>query len=464
LSLEDNLSQEPRLVDQIAITRTVTVAAGAFAAGHLGELTRLVPFEMVDEVLAATRRTQRRVRLLPARVVVYLLLAGCLFADLGYRQVWAKLVAGLRGLPIGDPSASALRQARQRLGPRPLRALFDLLRGPAATSAVAAVWWRGLLPVAIDGTTLTVADSSANLRRYVKQRCNNGGSGYPSLRLSALLTCGTRSVLDAVFDPITTGEITQARQLARSLRAGMLLLGDRNYAAADLITAFAATGADLLIRAKNGRNLPPVGRCHDGSWLSVIAGRQVRIITARISITTTAGSHTGDYRLITTLLDAHRYPAADLVRLYHHRWEIETAYLELKSTILGGRVLRARTPDGVDQEIHALLIVYQLLRTAMVDATDSRPGLDPDRASFTTALNTARDQIVHAAGVIADTAVDLVGVIGQHVLANLLPQRRLRIKTRMIKRSNSKYQARGPRIDRRTYKATTSIDLITSDP
>lgn len=451
-------------MDQIAITRTVTVAAGPFAAGHLGELTRLVPFEMVDDVLATTRRTQRRVRLLPARVVVYLLLAGCLFADCGYRQVWAKLVAGLRGLSVADPSGSALRQARQRLGVAPLRALFDLLRGPAATGAVAAVWWRGLLPVVIDGTLITVADSTANLRRYVKHQCNNGGSGYPTLRLSALLACGTRSVIDAVFDPSTTGETVQARQLARSLRAGMLLLADRNYAAADLITTFTATGADLLIRCKTGRKLPLIHRYRDGSWLSVIGGQHVRVIEARISITTTTGSHTGDYRLITTLLDPRRYPAADLVALYHQRWEIETAYLELKSTILGGRVLRARTPDGVDQEIHALLIIYQVLRTAMVDATDSRPGLDPDRASFTTALNAARDQIVHAAGVIADTVIDLVGVIGERVLANLLPERRIRTKTRMIKRSNSKYQARGPNIDRRTYKATTSIDIITNEP
>ncbi|MEV5212484.1 IS4 family transposase [Micromonospora sp. NPDC053740] len=302
-------------MDQIAITRTVTVAAGPFAAGHLGELTRLVPFEMVDDVLAATRRSHRRVRLLPARVVVYVLLAGCLFADLGYRQVWAKLVAGLRGLSVPDPSGSALRQARQRLGPAPLRALFELLRGPAATGAVAGVWWRGLLPVVIDGTVIAVADSPANLRRYVKHRCNNGGSGYPTLRLSALLACGTRSILDAVFDPSTTGETTQARQLARSLRAGMLLLADRNYAAADPITTFTATGADLLIRCKTGRRLPLIRHYHDGSWLSVIGGQHVRVIEAQISITTTAGSHTGDYRLITTLLDPRRYPAADLVRL-----------------------------------------------------------------------------------------------------------------------------------------------------
>jgi hypothetical protein len=448
------------LVDQIAITRTVTVAAGPFAPGHLGELTQLIPFEMVDEVLAETRRLQQRVRLLPARVVVYLVLAGCLFAELGYPQVWQQLTAGLAGLALVEPTSSALRQARQRLGPTPLRALFDLLRGPAATASQA-VRWRGLLLTVIDGTVLSVADAAAVRVRYPKQRCNHGGSGYPTLRLSALLTCGTRSVIDAVFNPITTGELDQARVLARNLHTGMLLLADRNYAAADLITTLTATGADLLIRCKSGRRLPVLTRYHDGSWLSTIGTTRIRVIDAQITVSTTDGTRTGHYRLITTLLDPRTHPAADLIRLYHQRWEIETAYLELKSSILGGRVLRARTPDGIDQEIHALLIIYQTLRTAMTDATDTQPGTDPDRASFTTALNTARNQIIHAAGVIADTVIDLVGAIGRAVLAHLLPDRRTRVKTRMIKRSNSKYQARGPNVDRHSYQATINIDIIT---
>jgi hypothetical protein len=441
----------------------VPVAAGVFAPGHLGELTRLIPFEMVDDVLALTRRTQSRVRLLPARVVVYLVLASVLFGELGYRQVWSRLVSGLPA-PRVSPSVSALRQARQRLGPAPLRALFDLLRGPAASTA-RQTRWRGMLLTVLDGTLLVVADSPANTRRYTKQRLLTGGSsGYPQLRLSALLSCGTRSVIDAVFDPVSVGELDQARALARSLRPGMLLLADRNYAAADLFTTLAATGADLLIRCKNGRRLPILDRYHDGSWLSRIGGLSIRVVEARISITTAAGTRTGDYRLLTTLLDPHHHPAAELARLYHERWEIETAYLELKSSILGGRVLRSRTPDGIDQEIHALLIVYQLLRTAMTDATDSRPGLDPDRASFTTALNTARDQITLAAGIIADTVIDLIGTIGAHVLANLLPERRTRTKTRMIKRSNSKYQARGPNIDRHSYPAATNIDITSPSP
>jgi hypothetical protein len=271
-------------------------------------------------------------------------------------------------------------------------------------------------------------------------------------------------MIDAVFDPVSVGELDQARTLTGNLRPGMLLLADRNYAAADLLATIAATGAHLLIRCKANRRLAMIRRLPDGSWLSRVGPVNVRVVEAQISITTTAGTHTGDYRLLTTLLDPHAHPATDLVRLYHERWEIETAYLELKSSILGGRVLRSRTPDGIDQEIHALLTVYQLLRTAMAEATDSRPGTDPDRASFTTALNTARDQIVHAAGVINDTVIGLVGAIAANVLANLLPERRVRVKTRMIKRSNSKYQARGPNIDRRSYQATTGINIISPDP
>lgn len=450
------------MIDQIAITRTVKVAAGVYAPGHLGELTQVIPFEMVDEVLAATRRTQQRVRLLPARVVVYLILAGCLFAELGYGLVWRKLTAALGGLNPAEPSAGALREARQRLGSAPFKALFDLLRGPAVTTAQHAVRWRGLLVTAIDGTSMSVADAPAVAHRYRKQRGNHGGAGYPALRLSVLLTCGTRSIIDAVFDPISVGELDQARCLARSLSAGMLLLADRNYAAADLINTLAATGADLLIRCKNGRRLPVISRYRDGSWLSTIGTVRVRVVDAQISVKTGTGVQTSGYRLITTLLDAGRYPAAELIRLYHRRWEIETAYLEIKSSILGGRVLRARTTQGIDQEVYALLVVYQALRTTMTDATDSQPGTSPDRASFTTALHTARDQVTNAAGIIADTIIDLVGAIGRTVLADLLPDRRIRVKSRMIKRSNSKYQARGPTIDRRSYKATIAIDIITN--
>ena len=450
---------------QSVITRVVTVAGGRFAPGHLGELTQLVPFEMVDEALAQTKTVQSRVRDVPSRVVVYLLLAACLFPELGYLGVWGRMTAGLAGLPVAVPTASALAQARRRVGAAPLRWLFELLRGPAAVPRERGVWWCGLLVCAIDGTTLTVPDTPANLTRFAKQAGNHGGAGYPQVRLLALVACGTRTVIDAVFGPTTSGETSYAADLLRSLRAGMIMLADRNFAAGGLAAQIAAAQAEFLIRVRTGRTapkLPVLRRHHDGSYQSRFGGVPVRVIDAQITITTAAGQRTGCYRLATTLCDHHHYPAASLVRLYHERWEIETAYQEIKSTILGGRVLRARTPAGLTQEIYALLITYQLLRTAMADATSTQTGTDPDRASFTIAWQTARDQIVQAAGVIAGTVTGLAGTIGQHTLNGLLPARRLRVSPRTVKRAISKYQARGPTIDRASHKATVTIDIPAS--
>ena len=310
---------------------------------------------------------------------------------------------------------------------------------------------------------MTVADSEANLAVYSKQRGGaNGGSSYPMLRLLALVSCGTRTVIDAVFGPVSAGETTYAPSLLASLHAGMILLADRNFGAGFLAAQIAGTRADFLIRVRTGNSapkLPVLSRCPDGSWLSRFGGVPVRVIDAEITVTTSAGHATGGCRLVTTLTDPARYPAGDLAVLYHERWEVETAYFELKSTILGGRVLRARTPDGIEQEIYALLVTYQALRTAIADAAGTVPGTDPDRASFSVALNAARDQVILAAGVLAGTVTDLAGTIGRLVLASLMPGRRLRISPRVVKRAMSKYNAKG-KVDRTTRKATIDIAIL----
>jgi hypothetical protein len=277
----------------------------------------------------------------------------------------------------------------------------------------------------------------------------------------ALVACGTRAVIDAVFGPTTDGETTWGTRLLRSLQPGMIVLLDRGFSSNAFLTAVAGTGAQVLARLTSSRKPPVLKRYTDGSYLSVIGGVQVRIIECEITITTTAGTQTGVYRLATTLLDAHRYPAFDLVTLYHERWEIESAYFAIKSTMLGRRVLRSRTPAAIAQEVYALLTIYQALRIAITDATDTS-GTDPDRAGFSLALETARDQIIQAAGVIADTTIDLVGTIGRHILDNLLPSRRLRLSPRAVKRPLSRYAYKSLKIDRRSYKATLSIDILTA--
>ena len=450
--------------DTCRVVREVTVAGGRFAPGHLGELTQIVPFEMVDAVLAETGTVQQRVRDLPSRVVVYLLLAGALFTECGYRQVWARLTAGLDGLPVAAPTAVALAAARRRIGPAPLAALFDLLRGPAAGPATKGVWWRGRLVTAVDGTQLCCPDTPANLAVYRKGGSHHGGTGYPMVRLLTLVACGTRTLLAATFGTTGRGETGYAGDLVPGIRAPMIVLADRNFAAADLLAQIADRGADLLVRVKSGRRLPVCRRCADGSWLSRIGPLEVRVIRAQITITTPDGARTEVYQLVTTVLDAD-CPATEIAHLYHQRWEIETAYCELKQGLGGGRVLRARTPAGLEQEIYARLITYQALRIAIADATLAAPDVDPDRGSFTVALRAARDQLIKAAGVIADTTVDLVGVIGDQVLAGLLPARRRRTTPRVVKRAISTYaphtasgRLRGP-----SHRVAISIDVL-ADP
>ncbi|MQT02687.1 IS4 family transposase [Streptomyces jumonjinensis] len=443
------------------MTREITVAKGLFAPGHLGELTRIVPFEMVDAVLAETNASQRRLRKLPARVVVYLLLAATLFEECGYPGVWRKLTAALDSIPIPTITGAALWDARTRLGVRPMRALFDLLRGPASAIRTNGARWKGMLTVAIDGTYLDVPDSPMHRTRLGKGSNQYATSGYPQICLTTLVACGTRAVIDAAFGPRSSGETVYGKRLMRSLHHGMIVLLDRGFATNTFLTAVAGTEAAFVARLSAIRKPPVLARYDDGSFLSRLGHLDVRVIECEITITTPTGRRTGLYRLATSLLDARRYPALDLVRLYHERWETESAYFEIKKSMLGRRVLRSKTWAGIAQEVYALLSTYQALRIAITDATGTVPNTDPDRASFSIALQTARDQIIQAAGVIADTVIDLVGTIGRAVLDQLMPTRRLRVSPRAVKRPLSRYAYKSLKVDRHTYQATLSINIVT---
>ncbi|MFC3493174.1 IS4 family transposase [Glycomyces rhizosphaerae] len=437
------------------ITRVIRAAGGVFAPGHLGELTRIVPFEMVDAVLADCDKTERRRRLIPARVVVYLLLAAGLFAASGWPGVWRKLTGGLG--TRAEPTASALYYARKRLGPGPLKALFDLLCEPTS----AAARWRGLLVCAIDGTLLDVPASAANLAVHRSSgHTQYRGSGYPQIRLVALIATGSRALLGAVFGPIDQGETTMAARLGAAMGPGRIILADRLFDAADLLEAIRDTGADLLVRVNTQTRPRHLARLADSSRLVQRGNLRLRLIEATITIATSEGTRTGHYRLQTSLLDVHRYPATEVVALYHQRWEIETVYCELKSALLRRRVLRASDPAGLDQEIWALLVLYQAIRIAIADALIGT-GHTGVQASFTIAVESARDQITRAQNITDAATIDLKGHIGQQVLAHLLPERRLRTAPRVVKRAISKHRAKGP-VNRRTYKATLDINVIAS--
>ncbi|MDX3416275.1 IS4 family transposase [Streptomyces sp. MD20-1-1] len=423
-----------------AFTRTVTVAEGVFAPGHLGELTRQIPFELVDDVLERTRTTQVRLRTLPSRVGVYFVLALALFPGLGYTRVWDKLIAGLGQLRPCCPSEKALRDLRRRLGAVPLKLLFAILAGPVARPQAPGVCYRRWRTVAFDGCSSSKAPDRPRVCAWLgKHRHRYGQEGFPMLKIMALCETGTRAMIGAVFGPVPEKETAYAERLLPLLDDSMLLLNDRGFDTDDFLAKAAATGTQLLVRLKGTRTPARWAQLPDGTYLTRINGVRLRIIDAHIAVATAKGfRQQGHYRLATTLTDHRRHPAAELVTLYHERWEIESAFYALRHTLEHGLVLRSQDPIGVQQELWAHLTVYQALRRTMAEAVDTRPGTDPDRASFTVALETAKEQVVAAAGVLPNGCP---GRIEQAVLDNLLPSRRPRVVPRRVKCPISRYAA-----------------------
>jgi hypothetical protein len=448
----------------MTVTRTITVAAGVFAPGHLGELTWQVPFDLADAVLEETRRRERRLRDLPSRVGIYFVLALGLFPGLGYQNVWAKLTAALDGPGMASPSAKALRDLRRRLGAAPLKALFEVLAGPVAQPSTVGIRFGRYRTVAFDGcSSIKVPDTERNRAWLGKLKAVRGVTGYPAVELMTLCETGTRALIGAVFGPPATGETDYARKLLHLLSAGMLVLADRGFDAADFLAELAATKAQFLVRLTARRRLPVTARLDDGSFLSKIGATTVRVICAQVTVTCADGTrYTGCYRLATTLRDHRRYPADALIRLYHERWEHETAYLALRHTLLQGRVLRSHDPAGLEQELWALLALYQALRRAMVTAIETIPGTDPDRAGFTTAVHTAIQTLIQADGVITSHPSP-AGRIGRAVLHALLPPRRPRVSARKVKSPLSRWNNTDPRRPARSTPIT-SLAITVSDP
>ena len=313
----------------VTVPCLVTVAAGVFAPGHLGELTRYLPFELVDDVLTMTGAVQKRMRVLPSRVGMYFVLALTLFPGIGYLRVWDKLTCALEDLDLPRPGEKSLRDLRRRIGPAAVKALFETVAVPLAPPGTPGVFYRGLRTVAFDGlNSVKVPDSDRNRSWMGKTMTRLGLAGYPAMRLVALAETGTRGLLGAVIGGRgERSEVPLARKLVPLLREGMLLLADRAYDAATLLNQVAATGAHLLVRGSASRK-PAVGEVlPDGSYLSEIDGPAesgrltVRIIEADLDVHGADGTRIGDScRLITTLTDWRRYPAGELIRLYHERW------------------------------------------------------------------------------------------------------------------------------------------------
>jgi transposase IS4-like protein/DDE family transposase len=450
----------------------------ALARAGLGILSWVISPGLVDEAVGDGLAWEVRVRSLPSRLGVYFVLGCALLSADPYPLVIRKVTGGVQQALAAAgwrvPATTALTAVRRRVGERPLESVFR--RVCSALSPGRAPWSHlgGLLLVAVDGTAIGVADSAENAAAFGRPGSAKQAAS-PAIRLVILLACGTRGLLDAAFGPLRgkgTGEQALAGQLLGSLHAGMLLLADRNFYSWALWHAAAATGADLLWRARASMDLAVTGELPDGSFLAHVndpaavaarnrrngarrrrgstlppetgplPGMTVRVVEFAVTVTEDDGTvRTTWYRLITTLADWRAFPAEALAAAYARRWAIETGLAELKTALRGpGRLLRGRTPALARQELWAYLAVYQALRTLIARAA-ARDGINPGRISFTAALN--------AAGLTLGTSPaglgDALAAAETEMLKALVPVREGRIWPRAVKKTRSPYKSRGSR-------------------
>lgn len=376
----------------------------------VGLLMKVFPADVVDAVIAECGRTEQRRRSLPARSMAYFAMGMALHSEGSYEDVLALISDGIAWARREEGSArlankAAISHARDRLGSEPMALLFDRVARPLAGEDVPGCWLAGRRLVAIDGTCLDLADTPANDRHFGRPGVNKGErSAFPQARVVALAECGTHAMFEAVIGPYTTSEAGLSGELLARLRPGMLCLADRGFYSFTAWQDAAATGADLLWRVKDNLKLEPVEELPDGSWLASVFHstqdrarrdpRTVRVIEYSVE---DGREPTGPYRLLTTILDPSEAPAAELAAAYAQRWEIETAFDELKTHQRGPRaVLRSKSPDLVTQEIWGHLCCHYAIRTLMYEAAQhagEHAGHDPDRISFVAALRITRRSI-----------------------------------------------------------------------
>jgi hypothetical protein len=277
--------------------------------------------------------------------------------------------------------------------------------------------------------------------------------GYPQIRLVGLLECGTHVAFDAAIGSLRTREHALAREVFRSIGAGMLLLADRGFFGVDLWKTAAATGADLLWRVRKDIVLAVAQQLSDGSYLSEIfdqsdihhtrAGVPVRVIQYTI------GDHDTVYRLITTILDPTSAPASELAALYAQRWEFESTLDEIKTHLGGSNLgLRSQHPDGAEQELFGFLLMHHAIR-ALIHQAAREGDHDPDRISFNRTLRVVRRQVTGQAAFPRGRLARAVKATLAELLDRLLPPRRRRANPRVIKRKVSGWPLK-PQVDSRT--------------
>ena len=424
----------------------------------LDAIAQAVPLSEIKAALAEEAVCEQRERKLNMLTTVLVTIAMNLYARISIGEVLKKVAKGLRYIwpdpdyPVAKANAFCYR--RYQLGPRPLANLFHRVCRPMTSAATPGAFLFGLRLMAIDGTVEDVPDTPENVAAFGRHPGDRGDSAFPQVQAVYLAECGAHAIVDAGFWPCQTSERVGGFRMLRSVTADMLVMWDRGFHDFDMFQGVLRRHGHALgrlpahVKPKHVRTLP------DGSYLAYIypsdylrrkRGAHLLLRIVEYTITDPALPGFGEvHRLATTLLDYRRCSAVDLACCYHERWEIELVIDEVDDhQRLAGRPLRSLKPLGVIQELYALLIAHYAVRFTMHEAA-LLTASDPDRLSFTHALQVMQEAISE----FQMTAPELLPQLYQRMLRDIaaerLPERRLRTNPRVVKRKMSKFHLKRP--------------------
>jgi hypothetical protein len=417
----------------------------------------------VEEALASTGTVTMRRRRIPAEQTVWLILGMAVMRDQPITAVARQLEIAL---PASDGSrtvaSSALTQARARLGEEPMEWLFLRSAGEWAHRSADADRWRGLALYGVDGTTLRVADSVENREHFGSQDSgrHDGGrdgrvNGYPLMRLVVVMALRSHLLAAATFGPFAIDERVYAASLWETVPDHSLVLIDRLYLQANVLVPLMTRGANRhwITRAKSNTAYKSLRRLGRGDELVEFnvrreARQKDRSLPSCFNARVIRYQRKG-YRpqlLITSLVDAERYPADEIRALYHERWEIELGFGEIKTDMLERlETIRSKSPSAVAQEMWGLLIAYNLIRLEM-QRIAAELEVHPTRISFVGALRECVLQWQFAAMASPGTIPGHLATTRDRLRNFVLPPRRPeRVFPRAVKIKMSSYARKLPK-------------------
>ena len=390
--------------------------------------------------------------------MVWLVIGMALMRNRRIEEVVSKLDLALP-VPSGKTIApSSIPQAPKRLGEDVMQWLFEKTGAVWAAEGADTRKWRGLSIYGTDGTDLRVPDSPENRQEFGGQKCSadKGESGYPMVRLLVLMALRSHVLAGAIMGGYEkTSEQAMFRELVAQIPDNSLTVLDRNFLSPLSLLPLQRGGTcrHWLTRLKSNTKYEVKEVLADGDAIVTLKvtpeARKKdptlpKLWTARAIQYQRKGFK--QQTLLTSLLDAAKYPAVELIEMYHERWELELGNDEIKTDMLQReQAIRSKKPVSVRQEIWGVLLAYNLVRLEMARVAE-QVGVAPTRISFTLAMALIVDEWLWSTVSVAPGAIPKHLVcLRQNLKRLILPERRrARAYPRAVKVKMSNYKRKRP--------------------